>query len=47
MAHENLFREPEFAPGTTSPDVDEPAPARREYDVKARPRRTTRRRTAA
>jgi hypothetical protein len=49
MAHDNLFREPEFAPGTPRPDVDvdEPAPASHQHDAKARPRRTPRRRTAA
>jgi len=52
MAHDNLFREPEFAEGTPRPDADEPAPDEpdpvdHQHDVKARPRRTTRRRTAA
>lgn len=42
----NLFREPEFAPGTPRPDAEEePAPVPRQRDT--RPRRTTRRRTAA
>jgi hypothetical protein len=47
MAHEGLFREPEFAPGPFLPEIDEPAPFQRQYDVTARPRRTTRRPAAA
>lgn len=46
MAHDNLFREPEFAEGTPRPEVEE-EPIGRQYDVRAKPRRTTRRRTAA
>ena len=55
MAHDNLFHEPELPPGTprvevdaeVDAEVDEPVPAARQYPAKARPRRTTRRRTAA
>ena len=51
MGHENLFRAPEFAPGTLRPDTDEQVLVDRQQDVRprydARPRRTTRRRTAA
>ncbi|MFL6122620.1 hypothetical protein [Actinophytocola sp.] len=48
MAHEDLFREPEFAPGTPTFTADEPAPIHhRQYDVMARPRRTTRHHRAA
>lgn len=48
MPYVALFREPEFAPGTVRPVVDdEPAPFRRRYDRGASPRRTTRRRAAA
>jgi hypothetical protein len=47
MAHENLFREPAFAPGTQLPETDEPAPVERQHNAPTRPRRTTRRRTAA
>lgn len=45
-APEELFREPEYAPGTPRPEAVEPTPvpARR---PKPRPRRTDRRRTAA
>jgi hypothetical protein len=46
-AHENLFREPEFAPGTVLPEPVEPAPIRRTRDAGARARRPQRRRTAA
>jgi hypothetical protein len=45
MAHDNLFREPEFAEGTPRPEFEEPIG--HQYDVRAKPRRTTRRRTAA
>jgi hypothetical protein len=42
--HENLFREPDFAPGTAPEEpVAEPLPVRRRRDIKA----GTRRRAAA
>ena len=48
MAHENLFREPEFAPGTPLPEPDEPAWGTGSQRATApRPRRAPRRRTAA
>lgn len=46
-AHENLFREPEFAPGTEPIQPEEPVPPQRFGDGRAGNRRPTRRRTAA
>lgn len=47
VAHEGLFREPEFAPETPRPTADEPAPIRRQHGVRAQSRRTTGRNRAA
>jgi hypothetical protein len=49
-ASENIFREPDFAPGTLAADADEPEtgqPAPVDVDVEATSRRRARRRSAA
>ena len=46
-AYENLFHEPEFAPGTAPAQFPEPAPARHRRDGRSGPQRTNRRRNAA
>ncbi len=46
-AYENLFREPDFAPGTAPAPFPEPAPVRQRRDGRSGTQRTNRRRTAA
>jgi hypothetical protein len=46
-AYENLFHEPEFAPGTPPAYLPEPAPVRHRRDGRSGTQRTNRRRTAA
>jgi hypothetical protein len=47
MAHENLFREPDLAPGTAYDPEAEPAPEQRRRDTGVNTRRPVRRRTGA
>lgn len=46
-AYDNLFREPDFAPGTPPATFPEPAPVRHRRDGRNHPPRTNRRRNAA
>ena len=45
-AYENLFHEPEFAPGTKLAPVPEPAPVRRRHNGRTGAQRTNRHRAA-